>query len=87
MTIEDQIKNENYNMTIQRLQYYNRETINREYQLYHQVNLINMTTLLVKKYYHRTNNELLNKLNLLILLWEKLLKNKQKQLKIKEKNK
>ena len=27
------------------------------------------------------------KLNLLILLWEKLLKNKQKQLKIKEKNK
>ena len=34
-----------------------------------------------------TQKQILNKLNLLILLWEKPLKNKQKQLKIKEKNK
>ena len=71
MTIEDQIKDE-------KLQY----DINREaakYQLYHQVNLISMNILLVKKYCHRINNKLLNKLNLLILLWEKLLKNRQKQ--------
>ena len=68
MTIEDQIKDE-------KLQY----DINREaakYQLYHQVKLINTNTLLVKKYYHRINDKLLNKLNLLILLSEKLLKNR-----------
>ena len=41
MTIEDQIKDE-------KLQY---EKL-RKYQRYHQVNLINMNTLLVKKYYH-----------------------------------
>ena len=49
MTIEDQIK-------VEKLQY----DINREaakYQRYHQVNLINMNTLLVKKYYHRINNK------------------------------
>ena len=46
MTIEDQIKDE-------KLQY----DISREYQHYHQVNLINMNTLLVKKYYHRINNK------------------------------
>ena len=49
MTIEDQIKNE-------KLQY----DINREaakISAYHQVNLINMNTLLVKKYYHRINNK------------------------------
>ena len=41
MTIEDQVKDENYNMTlIEKLQ---------KYQRYHQVNLINMNTLLVKK--------------------------------------
>ena len=45
MTIEDQIKDE-------KLQYdINREAAN------HQVNLINMNTLLVKKYYHRINNK------------------------------
>ena len=49
MTIEDQIKDENYNMTlIEKL---------RKYQPYHQVKLINMNTLLVKKYYHRINSE------------------------------
>ena len=36
---------------------------------------------------HLINSKQFNKLNLLILLWEKLLKNKQKQLKTKEKNK
>ena len=49
MTIEDQIKDE-------KLQY----DIDRElriYQRYHQVNLINMNTLLVKKYYHRIINK------------------------------
>ena len=49
MAIEDQIKDKNYNMTlIEKLQ---------KYQRYHQVNLINMNTLLVKKYYHRINNK------------------------------
>ena len=47
MTIEDQIKE--YNMIlIEKL---------RKYQRYHQVNLINMNTLLVKKYYRRINNK------------------------------
>ena len=47
----------------------------------------------IRKYEYRTGKEILpsdqqqitEKLNLLIFLWEKLLKNKQKQLKIKEK--
>ena len=72
--------------TIEKLQY----NINRgaqKYQLYHQVKLISMNILQVKKYCHLINSKKLNKLNLLILLWEKLLKNKKKQLKIKEKNK
>ena len=79
MTIKDQIRDE-------KLQY----DINREaakYQLYHQVKLISMNILLVKIYCHLINSKQLNKLNLLIVLWEKLLKNKQKQWKIKEKNK
>ena len=46
-----------------------------------------MNILLVKKYYLLINNKYLNELNLLILLWERILKNKQKQLNIKEKNK
>ena len=49
MTTEDQIKDE-------KLQY----DINREAMKisdYHQVKLINMNTLLVKKYYHRINNK------------------------------
>ena len=56
MTIEDQIKDE-------KLQYYNitKTTILieklRKYLLYHQVNLINMNALLVKKYYHRINSK------------------------------
>ena len=78
MTIEDQIKDE-------KLQYILIENMPRKYQLYRQVKLINMNNLLVKKYYPRINDNILNKLNLLILLWEKLLKNKQKLLKIKEK--
>ena len=39
----------------------------------------------IDKYEYLTGEEIL--LNLLILLWEKLLKNKQKLLKIREKNK
>ena len=60
MTIEDQIKDENYNMILIKKP--------QKYQLYHQVNLINTNTLLVKKYYPQINDKLLNKLNLLILL-------------------
>ena len=71
MTIEDQIKDE-------KLQ----NDIDRE-----AAEISTLSSLLVKKYCHRINDKLLNKLNLLILLWEKLLKNRQKQLKIKEKNK
>ena len=49
MSIEDQIKDKNYNMIlIEKLQ---------KHQRYHQVNLINTNILLVKKYYHRINNK------------------------------
>ena len=73
MTTEDKLKIKNYNMILLERA--------RKYQLYHQAKLINMNTLLMKKYCHRINDKLLNKLNLLILLYEK------KQLEIKEKNK
>ena len=59
MTIEDKLKMENYNTILTEKP--------RKYQLYHQVKLINMNTLLVKKYYHQINDKLLKKLNLLIL--------------------
>ena len=49
MTIEDQIRDENYNIIlIERLQ---------KYQLYHQVELISMNILLVKKYCHLINSK------------------------------
>ena len=49
MTIEDQIRDENYNMIlIERLQ---------KYQLYHQAKLVNMNTFLVKKYCPRINSK------------------------------
>ena len=44
MTINDQIRNENYSMTLVEKQ--------PKYQLYHQAKLINMNILLVKIYYH-----------------------------------
>ena len=60
----------NYNMIlIERLQ---------KYQLYHQTKFISMNILLVKIYYHLITSKQLNKLNLLILLREKLLKNNLK---------
>ena len=68
MTLEDQIRDE-------KLQY----DINREaakISAYHQAKLISMNILLVKRYCHLISSKELNKLNLLILLWEKLLKNK-----------
>ena len=79
MTIEDQIKDE-------KLQY----DINRE-----ATEILALSSGKLDKYEYLTGEEILpsnqrqiiNKLNLLILLWEKLLKNEQKQLKIKEKNK
>ena len=58
----------------------------QKYQTYHQAELISMNILQVKKYYLLLKNiEQQNRLNLLIFHWEKLLKNKQGQLKIKEK--
>ena len=50
----------------------------QKYKLYHQAKLISMSTLLVNKYYLLIKDKYQNKLNLLILLWEKLLKNKKK---------
>ena len=49
-----------------------------KYQLYHRAKLININILLVRKYCHLINSKKLKMLNLLILLWEKLLKNKNK---------
>ena len=46
-----------------------------------------MNILEVQKYLFLTKNNYWNKLSLLILIWETLLENKQKQLKNKEKNK
>ena len=79
MTIEEQIRDK-------KLQY----DINRE-----TAKISALSSGKIDKYEHLIGEEILpsnqqqklNKLNLLILLWEKLLKNKQKQLKIKEKNK
>ena len=79
MTIEEQIRDK-------KLQY----DINRE-----TAKISALSSGKIDKYEHLTGEEILpsnqqqklSKLNLLILLWEKLLKNKQKQLKIKEKNK
>ena len=57
MTIEDQIRDKKkHNIKlIERLQ---------KYLLYHQVKLISMNILLVKKYCHLINSKQLNKLNL-----------------------
>ena len=79
MTINDQIRDE-------KLQY----DINRE-----AAKISALSSGKIHKYEYLTGEEILpsnqqqikNKLNLLIPLWEKLLKNKQKQLKIKGKNK
>ena len=49
MTIEDQIRDEKLQFDI------NREA--GKYQLYHQAKLINMNTLLVKKYCHLVNSK------------------------------
>ena len=46
-----------------------------------------MNILEVQKYLFLTKNNYWNKLSLLILIWETLLENKQKQLKNQEKNK
>ena len=46
MTIEDQIKDEK--LLTERL---------KKYQLYHQVKLISMNILLVRRYYHLINNK------------------------------
>ena len=77
MTIEDQIRDE-------KLQY----DINRE-----AAKISALSSGKIDKYEYLTGGEILPsnyqqiKLNLLILHWDKLLKNKQKQLKIKEKKK
>ena len=79
MTIEDQSKDEKLR--------YNIGKELQKYQLYHPVKSISTSILPVRKYCHLINSKYLSKLDLLILPREKLLKNKQKQLKIKEKNK
>ena len=71
MTIENKIKDE-------KLQY----DINRDVTKISALSsgkIDKYETLLVRKYYPQINKKLLNKLNLLILLWEKLLKNRQKK--------
>ena len=72
MTIENKIKDE-------KLQY----DINRDVTKISALSsgkIDKYETLLVRKYYPQINKKLLNKLNLLILLWEKLLKNRQKKI-------
>ena len=77
MTLEDQIRDE-------KLKY----DINRK-----AAKISALSSGKIDKYEYLTGEDILpsnqqkylNKLNLLILLWEKLLKNKQKQSKIKEK--
>ena len=74
MATDDQIKDE-------KLQY----DISREAAM-----IQSLSSGKIDKYEYLTGEEILpsnQKLNLLIILWEKLLKNKQKQLKIKGKNK
>ena len=79
MTIEDKIKDE-------KLQYdFNREAAKISALSSGKIDKNEYLT--GKRYYHLISNKKLNKLSLLILLWKKLLKNKQKLLKIKEKNK
>ena len=57
----------------------------QKYQHYYPENMIKMSVSQVKKYYLLIKEK--NKVILLILLQEKLCENKQKQLKIKEKDK
>ena len=74
MTIEDQIREE-------KLQY----DINRQ-----SAKISALSSDKIDKYEYVTGEEILpsnQQLNLVILLWEKISRNKQKQLKIKEKNK
>ena len=73
MAIEDQIRDE-------KLQY----DINREAT---KISALSSGKMDKNEYCHLLNGKQLNKLNLLVLPWEKLLKNKQQQWKIKEKNK
>ena len=79
MTIDDKIKDENPQYDI------NREAA--KISALSSGKLINMNTLQVEKYYHLIKVEQQDKLSLYILIQEKLLKNKQKQLRNKEKNK
>ena len=74
MTIEDQIRYE-------KLQY----DINREAAKISALSSVNIFQ--VKKYCHLINSKSQNQLNLLILLRKKFLKDKHKQLKVKEKSK
>ena len=73
------LKMKNYNLILTEKQ--------GKYRHNHQVKLINMNILQLKKYYVLIKVELQDKLSLLILLYEKLLKNQLKQLKVKVKSK
>ena len=59
----------------------------QKYQHYHQFKLINMNILQVKKYYLLIKTKLKNKSSLHILLKQKVLKNKEKRLKMELRNK
>ena len=68
MIIDDKIKDE-------KLQYdINREAAKISAFSSGKIDIMNI--LLVKKYHHPINNKYLNRLNLLILPWEKLLRSK-----------
>ena len=78
MRIDDKIRDEKllYDINIEEV---------KKHQHYHPEKLTN--TNILRQSYHLIKTEKQNKLNLHILLQEKLLKNKQKQLKNKDKNK
>ena len=68
MIIDDKIK-------VEKLQYdINREAAKISAFSSGKIDIMNI--LLVKKYHHPINNKYLNRLNLLILPWEKLLRSK-----------
>ena len=68
MTIDEKLEMKNYSTILIEKQ--------PKYQHYRQTKFINTSILLVRIYYHRVTSKYLSKLDLLILLWEKLSKNK-----------
>ena len=79
MTIDDEIRDGKIQYNINKEQ--------QKYQYYHLEKLMNINILQAKKYYLLVKVDLQKKLSLHILHWKKLLKNKEKYLKINEENK